>query len=147
MSIWQRLFGTKSRETLRPQRLDYLNEGLALERQGDYEAALTSYRLAFRDNPSDSRILLNMAIAFTKTGQPEEAIRHYKRALDLDDTLVGAHYGVAFLLLKRGDVQPAAEHLRAFLARPPKGADADRWIRHAESALREIAASPAQGTS
>ena len=147
MSFWRRLFGTQSREILRPQRLDYLNEGLALERQGDYEAALTSYRLAFRDNPSDSRILLNMAIAFTKTGQPEEAIRHYKRALELDDTLVGAHYGVAFLLLKRGDVQPAAEHLRAFLARPPKGADADRWIRHAESALREIAGSPAQGTS
>ena len=85
MSFWRRLFGTKSRETLRPQRLDYLNEGLALERKGDYEAALTSYRLAFRDNPSDSRILLNMAIAFTKTGQPEEAIRHYKRALELDD--------------------------------------------------------------
>ena len=27
-----------------------------------------------------------MAIAFTKTGQPEEAIRHYKRALELDDS-------------------------------------------------------------
>jgi tetratricopeptide (TPR) repeat protein len=147
MSFWRRLFGTQSRESLRPQRLDYLNEGLALERQGDYEAALTSYRLAFRDNPSDSRILLNMAIAFTKTGQPEEAIRHYKRALELDDSLGGAHYGVAFLLLKRGDTDAAAEHLRAFLARPPKGADADRWIRHAESALREIASSPASGTS
>jgi tetratricopeptide (TPR) repeat protein len=147
MSFWRRLFGTRSREMLRPQRLDYLNEGLALERQGDYEAALTSYRLAFRDNPTDSRILLNMAIAFTKTAQPEEAIRYYKRALDLDDTLVGAHYGVAFLLLKRGDLEPAAEHLRAFLARPPKGADADRWIRHAENALREIAGSPAPETS
>jgi tetratricopeptide (TPR) repeat protein len=140
------MFGKESRETLQPQRLDYLNEGLALERQGDYEAALTSYRLAFRDNPSDSRILLNMAIAFTKTGQPEEAIRHYKRALELDPGLVGAHYGVAFLLIKRGDVQQAAEHLRAFLARPPKGPDAERWIRHAESALRDIASSPAQGT-
>ncbi|MBA2460001.1 MAG: tetratricopeptide repeat protein [Gemmatimonadales bacterium] len=146
MTIWQRLFGKDKIETLQPQRLDYLNEGLALERQGDYEAALTSYRLAFRDNPSDSRILLNMAIAFTKTGQPEEAIRHYKRALELDDSLGGAHYGVAFLLLKRGEVQPAAEHLRAFLARPPKGPDAERWIRHAESALRDIASSPAPET-
>jgi tetratricopeptide (TPR) repeat protein len=140
------MFGQPSRETLQPQRLDYLNEGLALERQGDYEAALTSYRLAFRDNPSDSRILLNMAIAFTKTGQPEEDIRHYKRALELDTSLVGAHYGVAFLLLKRGDPQQAAEHLRAFLARPPKGPDAERWIRHAESALRDIASRPAQET-
>lgn len=146
MSFWNRLFGKEPRESLHPQRLDYLNEGLALERQGDFEAALTSYRLAFRDNPTDSRILLNMAIAFTKTGQPEEAIRHYKRALELDDSLGGAHYGVAFLLLKRGDVQPAAEHLRAFLARPPKGPDAERWIRHAESALRDIAGSPAPET-
>jgi tetratricopeptide (TPR) repeat protein len=146
MSIWHRMFGKDKSETLRPQRLDYLNEGLALERQGDYEAALTSYRLALRDNPNDSRILLNMAIAFTKTGQPDEAIRHYKRALELDDSLGGAHYGVAFLLLKRGDTQQAAEHLRAFLARPPKGPDADRWIRHAETALRDIASSPAQET-
>jgi tetratricopeptide (TPR) repeat protein len=146
MSFWQRLLGKDRRDALRPQRLDYLNEGLALERQGDYEAALTSYRLAFRDNPTDSRILLNMAIAFTKTGQPDEAIRHYRRALELDDTLGGAHYGVAFLLLKRGDQQQAAHHLRAFLARPPKGADADRWIRHAETALRDIANSPAQET-
>jgi tetratricopeptide (TPR) repeat protein len=87
-----------------------------------------------------------MAIAFTKTGQPEEAIRHYKRALELDEGLVGAHYGVAFLLLKRGDASQAAEHLRAFLARPPKGPDAERWIRHAETALRDIAGSPAPET-
>jgi tetratricopeptide (TPR) repeat protein len=146
MSIWKRMFGKGSRESVSPQRLDYLNEGLALERQGDFEAALTSYRLALRDNPADSRILLNMAIAFTKTGQPEEAIRHYKRALELDDSLGGAHYGVAFLLLKRGDSKEAAQHLRAFLARPPKGPDAERWVRHAESALREIASSPASGT-
>ena len=146
MSWLSRLLGGKSDGGLKPQRLDYLNEGLALERQGDYEAALTSYRLAFRDNPTDSRILLNMAIAFTKTGQPEEAIRHYKRALELDESLVGAHYGVAFLLLKRGDASQAAEHLRAFLARPPKGPDAERWIRHAETALRDIAGSPAPET-
>jgi tetratricopeptide (TPR) repeat protein len=147
MSFFGRMFGRGRREKLSPQRLDYLNEGLALERQGDFEAALTSYRLAFRDNPTDSRILLNMAIAFTKTGQPDEAIRHYKRALELDDSLGGAHYGVAFLLLKRGDTSQAAGHLRAFLSRPPKGPDADRWVRHAESALKDIASSStASGT-
>jgi Flp pilus assembly protein TadD len=139
MSFWRRMFGKGSRETVAPQRIDYLNEGLALERQGDFEAALTSYRLAFRDNPTDSRILLNMAIACTKTGQEDEAIRHYKRALELDDTLGGAHYGVAFLLKKRGDTQDAAKHLRAFLARPAKGPDAERWVRYAEAELQKIA--------
>jgi len=137
MTFWRRLFGRR-RDSLRPQRLDYLNEALALERQGDYGAALTSYRLALRDDPDDPRILQNMAIAFTKTGQPDDALRHYKRALLLDDSLVGAHYGIAFLLKHRGDLAPAARHLRAFLARPPRGPDADRWVRHAEHALHEI---------
>ncbi len=138
MSIWQRLLGRDSADGLTPQRLDYLNEGLALERQGDYDAALTSYRLAYRDNPADPRILLNMAIVFTKTNQPDEAVKHYRRALEMDDSLSGAHYGLAFLLLKRGDPEDARHHLREFLARPPRGTDAERWIRHAESALREL---------
>ena len=139
MSFWRRWFSKETKEQLKPQRLDYLNEGLALERQGDFEAALTSYRLAYRSQ-------LNLAIALTKTGQPDEAIRYYRRALDLDPTLGGAHYGVAFLLLKRGDTQQAADHLRAFLARPPRGPDADQWVKHAETALREIARSPTPET-
>jgi tetratricopeptide (TPR) repeat protein len=146
MSIWQRMFGKGSRQTVSPQRLDYLNEGLALERQGDFEAALTSYRLAFRDNPADTRILLNMAIACTKIGQEDEAIRHYRRALELDDTLSGAHYGLAFRLKKRGDLQEAAKHLRAFLARPGKGPDAERWVKHAEAELEKIAPTNAKAS-
>jgi len=139
MSFWRRLLNSFSPpDTSRPKRLDYLNEALALERQGDYTAAITSYRLGLRDNPRDPRILQNMAIAFTKTGQPDEAIRHYRKALELDPTLTGAHYGIAFLLIKRGETSDAAHHLRAFLGRPPKGPDADKWVRHAETALQEI---------
>jgi tetratricopeptide (TPR) repeat protein len=137
MSFWERIF-RRRREVLQPQRLDYLNEALALERQGDYDAALTSYRLALRDHPNDLRVLQNMAIAYTKTGRFEEAIRIYRRSLEVDGTLAGAHYGIAFLLLKRGDREMAAQHLRAFLGHPPRNPDAQRWIAHAEQALAEI---------
>lgn len=147
MSFWQRLFGSGKDTDLKPARLDYVNEALALERQGDYASALTSYRLALREHPGDPRILVNIAIAFTKTGQPDEAIRHYRRALEMDGSLVGAHYGMAFLLLKRGERDEAAGHLRQFLERPPKGADADRWIRHAQDALRQIDGTPASEVS
>ena len=146
MSFWRRLLGKGTSSTLRPQRLDYLNEALALERQGDFQAALTSYRLALRDNAQDTRILQNMAIAFTKTGQPDEAVRHYRRAIELDPGLVGAHSGVALILLKRGETAQAAEHLRAFLAKPPKGPDAERWIRHAEAALEDAEREGAEGS-
>lgn len=151
MSWWNRLFGGTSHSDSRPQRLDYLNEALLLERQGDYDAAITSYRLALRDHPDDLRVLQNMAIAYSRTGRLEEAIRAYRRALEIDPSLSGAHYGLAFLLIKRGDAASAGKHLEAFLASPPDGAESERWIRHAEAtldALRNPAAGePTAGTS
>lgn len=144
MSFWRRFFGKADRK---PQRLDYLNEAMALERQGDLAGAITSYRLGLRDNPNDLTILQNIAIAFSKTGQPEEAIRHYRRALAIDSTLSGSHYGLAFLLLKKGDDTKAAEHLQAFLDRPPRGPDADKWVRHARETLDELARSSGEGVT
>lgn len=124
----------------KPQRLDYLSEALALERQGDFDAALTSYRLALRDQPNDQRILQNMAIAYSRTGRMDDAIRCYRRALEIDPQLSGAHYGLAFLLLKRGDSAGAERHLNAFLVHPPSSAEAERWVRHAQRTLEQIKA-------
>jgi tetratricopeptide (TPR) repeat protein len=144
MGIFRRIFGgdeTPS-QPVKPQRLDYLNEALALERQGDFDAAIVSYRLALRDHPNDPRILQNLAIAQSRTGKIEDAVRHYRRALELDSSLAGAHYGLAFLLLRRGENEGAAKHLRAFLDNPPKGPDGARWVEHAESALHNLEALP-----
>ncbi|HEY6219682.1 MAG TPA: tetratricopeptide repeat protein [Gemmatimonadaceae bacterium] len=138
MSWWSRLLGDKSEGELKPKRLDYLSEALALERQGDFDAALTSYRLALRDSPNEPNIHLNMAIAFSRTGRQDEAIRSYRRALELAPDLSGAHYGLAFLLLKRQEREEASRHLTAFLENPPKGADGERWIQHARDTLESL---------
>ena len=140
MSWFSRLLGGRSERDLKPQRLDYLNEALMLERQGDFDAALTSYRLALRDKPDDHRVLQNMAIAFSRTGKLDEAVRCYRRALELEPKLSGAHYGLAFLQLKRGDLAEAVAHLEAFLESPPAGAEAERWVRHARQTLDELRA-------
>ena len=70
MGIFRRIFGgdEQVKQPVKPQRLDYLNEALALERQGDFDAAIVSYRLALRDHPNDPRILQNLAIAQSRTG-------------------------------------------------------------------------------
>ena len=137
MSFWSRFSGGKSKSE--QKRLDYLSEGLALERQGDYEAALTSYALALRDQPTNHRVLQNMAIAYSRTGRTTEAIRCYRRALEIQPKLSGAHYGLAFLLLRRGETDNAAFHLESFLMDPPApSAEADRWIRHARETLERL---------
>lgn len=137
MSFWNRFGGGKSKSE--QKRLDYLSEGLALERQGDYEAALTSYRLALRDEPNNHRVLQNMAIAYSRLARPSEAIRCYRRALEIQPKLSGAHYGLAYLLLRRGETSDAAFHLESFLMDPPApSAEADRWVRHARETLDQI---------
>ncbi len=138
MSWWSRLSGGRSDKHLKSQRVDYLGEALALERQGDYAAALTSYRLALRDNPNDHRVLQNMAIAYSRTGQLDLAVRCYRQALQAEPTLSGAHYGLAYLLLKRDEREDAARHLEAFLAAPPQSAEAERWVRHARLTLSQL---------
>jgi Flp pilus assembly protein TadD len=140
MSWWSRLLGGRSDSELKPQRVDYLNEALALERHGDFDAALTSYRLALREKPDDARVLQNMAIAYTRLERQDEAIRCYRRALEVEPVLSGAHYGLAFLLLRRGDREPAEAHLEAFLASAPTEPGTDRWIAHARETLGALRA-------
>lgn len=138
MSWWKRLVGgTSDGHSSRP--VDFLAEALELESRGDYTNALTSYRLALRDHPDDLRVLQNMAIAFSRTAQPEEAIRSYRRALLIDNELAGAHYGLAFLLLKRGETTQATTHLEAFL-RNKAGLDSasEKFRAHAEQTLQEL---------
>jgi len=144
VSWWKRILAGDD-DAPAPRRLDYLNEGLALERQGDFEGALTSYQLALRDQPNDVKILQYIAIALSRTARYEEAIRHYRRALELQGDLPGAHYGLAFLLVRRGDTGRAADHLRAFLARPPRDGEMARWVDHARTKLAELeATAPAE---
>lgn len=138
MSWWSRLLGGQSKDQHSSRRVDYLSEAIALERQGDFDAALTSYRLALRDHPNDPKILQNIAIAYSRTGRLEEAIRSYRRALDVAPELAGAHYGLAFLLLRRGDRAGAMSHLTSFLTHPPANAEMERWVRHAEQTLTAL---------
>jgi Flp pilus assembly protein TadD len=132
MSFWDRLFGGRTESQQNRQRLDYL--------KGDFDAAVTSYRLALRERPNDLKILQNMAIALTKIGRVEEAVRAYRKALEIDPSLSGSHYGLAFLLIKRGDATGAIKHLSAFLAHPPEGPDSARWIAHAKGTLDQLRA-------
>ena len=114
---------------------------MALERQGDFDAALTSYRLALRDRPNDTKILQNMAIAFSKTHRPEEAIRYYRqRARDRIRTCRVRTTDSPSCCSSAAIIPGAERHLEAFLAKPPSGAEAERWVRHAQATLDTLRA-------
>jgi len=129
------LGGHPSARELGAGRPDFVAEGLSLEKVNDLDGALTSYRLALRTKPDDPKILLNMAIVFTKSGRADEAIRSYRKILESMPTHPGATYGLAFLLAKKGDTEGAIQNLETFLATAPSGGENARWLSHARATL------------
>ena len=135
MAWWNKLFG--SDET---GRVDYYDEGLALLADGKFHEALTSFRLALKEHPGDPVILQQIAIAYTRIGMTDEAAKTYRHVLIKDPLASGAHYGLAFLLLRAGHKDEAMSHLRAFLDHPPHDSDAAQHISHARSTLAQLGA-------
>ncbi len=133
MALWNKLFGGRDEE-----KVDYYREGLELLKVGKYHEALTSFRLAQRDSPTDQAVNQQIAITYTRIGMTDEAMKTYRSVLARDPDAAGAHYGLAFLMLREGREEEAMEHLRAFLAQPPDGPEAQRHIDHARETLQRL---------
>jgi predicted Zn-dependent protease len=134
MSFFKRFFGGDDEEG----RVDYYDEGMELLAEGKFHEALTSLRLALKDQPGDPVVLQQIAIAYTRIGMTDEAAKTYRHVLQKDPEASGAHYGLAFLLIRSGQMKEAVPHLQAFLARPPSGTAASQHIAHAEATLAQL---------
>lgn len=119
---------------------DYYEEGVGLVRQEQYHDALTSFRLALKERPDDPATLEHMAVAYTHIGLHDDAVRCYRRALELRPRSPSAHYGLAFLLLRTGALDRAADHLRAFLEHARLDREDAKQLEHARRTLRRLEA-------
>lgn len=118
--------------------VDYYREGAELLRAGRYHEALTSFRLALRERPTDVATLQQIAITYTRIGMTDEALKTYRLVLEREPKAVGAHYGLAFLHLTEGRTAEAADHLRRFLESPPTEAEAAQHVEHARATLARL---------
>lgn len=134
MAWWKELFGKDSES----DRVDYYDEGLALVADGKFHEGLTSFRLALKESPGDPVILQQIAMCYTRIGMTEEAAKTYRHVLQKDPSSSGAHYGLAFLLIRSGEPRAAIPHLRAFLASPPDGPEAQEHVLHARETLEKL---------
>jgi Flp pilus assembly protein TadD len=134
MAWWNKLLGGGDDS----EKVDYYEEGLALLREGRFHEALTSFRLALKEAPGDVVVLQQIAIAYTRIGMTEEASKTYRHVLQKDPEAAGAHYGLAYLLLRRGEDREAVQHLEAFLANPPRGPEAGEHVAHARATLAQL---------
>lgn len=134
MAWWQRLFNN-SREK---DRTPYYEEGLALVGEEKLHEALTSFRLALKQSPGDEVVLQQIAMVYTKIGMTDEAIKTYRHVVKKHPQVAGAHYGLAFLLVRTGKDVEAIPHLRMFLENAPVGQAAAEHVSHARETLAQL---------
>lgn len=132
MAFWKKILGTED-----DQHVDYYDEGVSLLEDSKFHEALTSFRLALKAAPGDAIVLQQIAICYTRIGMVDEAAKTYRHVLQKDPGSAGAHYGLAFILLRSEAPGEAVQHLEAFLKHAPAG-DADAHVEHARATLAQI---------
>jgi len=101
-----------------------------------------------------------LGIALARQGNLEEAIDHFRQALQIEPTYANAHYGLGIALAMRGESEEASDHFRSALRTQPEFAAAhealgralslqgkrDEAVQHLEKAI-EILKAGSAGTA
>ena len=135
MSFWKKLISSDD-----PKAVDYYREGLDLLEAGKFHDALTSFRLALKESPGDAVVLQQIAICYTRIGLRDDAAKTYRHVLQKDPTSAGAHYGLAFILLRGDRPDESIPHLEAFLSNAPQEPEASSHVEHARTTLARLRA-------
>lgn len=133
MAFWKKILGTNPAPPV-----DYYDEGRDLLAAGKFHEALTSFRLALKESPGDAIVLQQIAICYTRIGMVEEAAKTYRHVLQKNPGSPGAHYGLAFILLRSEQPHESIQHLEAFLANAPADDDAGSHVDHARWTLAQL---------
>ncbi|MDD3151054.1 MAG: tetratricopeptide repeat protein, partial [Candidatus Gastranaerophilales bacterium] len=97
----------------------HMNLGVILQKKGDYDAALTSYKTAERIDPSNSNIRLNLGTFYQSQKQYESANSAYDSIIQVYPSNMLAHYYKATLLNETGHYGDAIVEFRKTLEIKP----------------------------
>ena len=108
---------------------------LTFHQSAKYHDLITLYQATLAQNPKCWMAEYNLGLALKNQGQLDEAISHYRRAINIWPDYVDAHYNLGGAYIEKGEVDEAlAEYRRAIEIRPE---EADSHNNYA-SALREL---------
>jgi protein O-mannosyl-transferase len=99
------------------------NLGVWLMDGGNTAAAEAHFAEAVRIRPRYPEALVNLGLCRDQEGNPDEAIELLQRAAEISGSAV-AHYNLASLLSKRGDLAGAESHYQSALKAKPEFAEA-----------------------
>jgi tetratricopeptide (TPR) repeat protein len=88
-----------------------INLGRLLHLEGLHREAETVYR---DTQEADATLFFNLAILMEDLGRDQDAIKFYREAVVHDPGMADAHFNLAMLLERGGELQNAYRHLLAY---------------------------------
>ena len=102
------------------------NLALAYRHKGEYSRALGTINEALDQYPGTFEYLLLRGNIMYETGNYQDAVKAYRRAIDAGEDNPSAHYNMALALLKTGDEVSAIDYLKKAGALDQSGTIASR---------------------
>ena len=102
----------------------HTNLGLALDQNGQVEAAIAEYEAALRIQPAHAATHNNLGNALLHLGRTQDAMAHYQKALDIEPRFSQAHNNIGIALGQNGQLVEAITHFKKALEITPTYADA-----------------------
>ena len=105
---------------------DYIARGNTFYRQGEYERAVDMFQAALALDPLDVKARNNLGSTYLQLAMDERALAAFQEVLRLDGSYGLAHYNLACVHGRAGNVASAVEYLRQAAAIEP---EARAWAR------------------
>lgn len=99
-------------------------KGVTLHQSGDILGAVEAYQDVLAREPDRIDARSNLGAAFVRLGRYEDAVREYRRALDLGPGLATVRFNLALALYKSASVAEAARELEQVVQSDPKNTKA-----------------------
>jgi len=97
---------------------------LTWRQTAEYYNLFALYTATLQKNPGCWMAHYNLGVALSEQGEAEQAIDHYRRAVDLRPDYAEAHYNLGRLLVEKGQLDDAIAHYEKAVAINPADAEA-----------------------
>jgi len=91
----------------------YFSDAVAKSREGDYQAAVSSYEEIVEQEPDNINVLNNLGILHASRGDGDEALACFKKAIRPEINVEKSHYNLGNLYLSKSDIASAVKHYKS----------------------------------
>ena len=123
IKIWRLSFDERIKLKKQYKALKTDEEKIAFDWSSINEIQLANQKKLVTIHPNDALLLIDYAITLAYGGYTKEAIKHYKKALVLNDKIYGVYNLLGYLYLDLEDFKQAEKEFDAYIAMMPEAAN------------------------